>query len=180
MLSDYNKELLAAFNATEEDLIQNRRGFASLRQRELVKKSWDRLGKIGIGFAGVISFVFLAWVYELFQHPFSAIYIDDLFVAFVYIIPLFASILFSVAMFQRRDHSAQEPLTTTEGKAFIIQPSMKKIYPTVYIGDGKDEEKRVSIYRIQSRQFFHRLPYKVYRIGTEIVAVEALQEPKTS
>lgn len=177
-LSDYNKQLLAAFSITEEDLLQNRRGIASAHQRDLVKKGWNRLGGIGIGVGCVIAFIFLTWLYELFLQPFSSFDMGTLFTAFVYIIPIFASVLFSIAMFKRRDYSAQEPLTVTEGKAFIVQPNIKKIYPTVFIGSDKDEDERVVIYRLQSRLFFHGLPYKVYRIGTEIVGVEALKEPK--
>ncbi len=175
-LSDYNKQLLAAFNATEEDLIQNRDGAASGRQRDLVKKNWDRLGKIGIVIAIIIGAIFLTWIYEISQQPISNVEIGNIFSCFVYIIPIFACALFSIAMFKRRDHSAQEPLTTTEGEAFIVQPSINKIYPSVFIGNEKDEDKRIVIYSAQSRLFHDQTTYKIYRIGTEIVAVEALEE----
>ncbi len=176
-LSPYNQKLLTAFNVTGEDLLKNRQGIITERQRHLVRTSWNRSGYAGIAVAGFFGLIFLAWAYETAFNagePFSA----GLFaVCLMYLLPIFTCGLFSKAMFIRGERSAQEPLTVTEGAASIVGPSPRKRFPTVYIGDGKDEDKQVTIFSEQSSLFVSGILYRVYRVGTEIIAVEALQEP---
>lgn len=178
-LSAYNQQLLTAFNVTEEDLLENRRGIVTERQRQLVRMNWNRSGYAGIVVAGFFGLIFLAWAYETIFNPTEPPSIGLLAVCLMYLLPVFAGGLFSKAMFIRAERSAQEPLTVTEGTASIVGASPKRRFPTVYIGDGKDEDRQVSIFSEQSSLFFRDIPYQVYRVGTEVVAVEALREPPT-
>lgn len=176
-LSPYNHRLLAAFNVTEDDLLKNRQGIVTDRQRALVRKDWRLMEYAGIAVACFFGLIFFAWAYETFFRLRERQYIALLAVSLMYLLPVFAAGLFSKAMRIRGERSAQEPLTATEGNASVLGPSPRKRFPTVYIGDGKDEDAQISIFSQQSSLFVEGIPYRVYRVGTEIVAIEALREP---